>query len=225
MNQWNELALKYGLNASGQKHILWPNLTRILRPIFAHTNVLDVGCGNGNYSRYFHEKKANVIGIDSSIQQINLAKKINPGPDYYHSSAQEFNSSTLVDNIFSNMVICNIPSNQDLISFFENMYRNSTKKSKLFITNVAPEFQKESFTHAQIHNYPEGISEGIKFEVSLGTENGDTIGPFTNYHWSKQKILNVAKDEGWNIENLTTLKTTKNDEEMWPTMLLYEFNK
>ena len=37
--------------------------------------ILDVACGNGNYSAYMAERKANVVAFDYSKKMIALAKK------------------------------------------------------------------------------------------------------------------------------------------------------
>ena len=38
---------------------------------------LELGCGPGEISNYFHQKGVNIIGIDKSVKMIEIAKKLN----------------------------------------------------------------------------------------------------------------------------------------------------
>jgi 2-polyprenyl-3-methyl-5-hydroxy-6-metoxy-1,4-benzoquinol methylase len=73
--------------------------------------ILDVGCGGGDWTRYFAEligSTENIAGIDLSSHRIERAKKLNPGIRYYLgdivnlSYSKEFNIITAID-VFSHL--------------------------------------------------------------------------------------------------------------------------
>lgn len=57
---------------SFQKNVLMPNLIRIVDPKKGMT-ILDLACGQGYFSRAFHQNGAKVIGYDISKELIDLA--------------------------------------------------------------------------------------------------------------------------------------------------------
>ena len=57
---------------SFQKNVLMPNLIRIVEPKKG-MNLLDLACGQGYFSRAFHQNGAKVIGYDISKELISLA--------------------------------------------------------------------------------------------------------------------------------------------------------
>lgn len=83
MNQkkttWGKVAGWYdelieGDEDSFQAQVIAPNLTRIAGPV-AGLTVLDVGCGQGYFSRIFQAGGAKVLGCDISHELIDIAKK------------------------------------------------------------------------------------------------------------------------------------------------------
>ncbi|MDD2656948.1 MAG: hypothetical protein PHQ18_05300 [Patescibacteria group bacterium] len=122
------------------------------------------------------------------------------------------------------MVICNIPTEEELQKFFQTAYDNATENGHLFVTNVAPEFQKTCDTKPLVHIYPTEVKDGSEFEISLKTTKG-TIGPFKNYHWSQKKLNEVAINNGWKLIESTYLNSESIDQDIWPTYIMYEYCK
>jgi len=224
MNQWND-ADEYGLNILSQKYILWPSLTKILKPEFKQKEVLDIGCGDGSYTKYFHKNESKITGIDDAPGQINSAKEKNSGPKYESVKIQNYKPTQLFDSMFANMVICNIPTEKALILFFSNAYKISKENAKLFVTNVAPKFQKNCKTEALTQEYPREVLEGTSFKVYLGTTNKTKFGPIKNYHWTKKELIKIAKENNWKINSSTILESYSVNNKKWPEYILYEFRK
>ena len=166
-----------------------------------------------------------VTGIDSSESQINLAKANFQGPNYFCTSIKEFDTDLEFNNSFANMVICNINDEDGLNDFFRRIHEISSSTGRLYITNVAPDYQKSCRTRPLIHEYPESIDEGVAFSVSLRKTNDELIGPFSNYHWSKTKLVSVAEANNWKIKNSSELVPLVEDAKDWPKYILYEFEK
>jgi ubiquinone/menaquinone biosynthesis C-methylase UbiE len=70
---WYDSLLEHSTDSYQEKVIL-PNILRIVDPKPGMT-ILDVACGQGYFSRAFHEKGAEVIGCDISNELIGLAEK------------------------------------------------------------------------------------------------------------------------------------------------------
>jgi len=61
------------------RQYLWPGSEEFLKYINNGAKILDVGCGNGRLVRLFDNVDVDYIGIDNSVELINLAKKDFPG--------------------------------------------------------------------------------------------------------------------------------------------------
>jgi SAM-dependent methyltransferase len=219
MNQWDKLASQYGANLIAQAYILMPFLAG-LKERFSNQKILDVGCGNGFYSKFFSEAPAHVIGIDPAEEQIKLAQELFPDLEFQVNSFEEFNGGVF-DILFANMVVCNL---QSLAEFVQAASRHADIGTQFYITNVAAEFQQSCDVYGLKHEYPEDIEDGGKFEVSLQAIDGSYIGPFANYHWSLQALREAFETEGWRLKSQKEFSGTADGEEL-PTYVLYVFEK
>ena len=80
------------------------NLSSDIKP-FKGISVLDIGCGGGLLSEPMARLGANVVGIDASKKNIDVAKhhlnKSNLEIEYYNSSPENFNSKRNFDVILN----------------------------------------------------------------------------------------------------------------------------
>ena len=65
---------------------------------------IDLGCGNGALSRKMKDMGLDVIGIDSSPEQLGIARKNYPDIPFIEADATSFSVDDPVDIIFSNAV-------------------------------------------------------------------------------------------------------------------------
>ena len=65
---------------------------------------IDLGCGNGALSRKLKDMGLDVIGIDSSPEQLGIARKNYPDIPFIEADAASFSVDDPVDIIFSNAV-------------------------------------------------------------------------------------------------------------------------
>ena len=56
------------------REVVRPKVTELLNPD-PTDYILDIACGNGNYSAYFAEKAVSVLAFDYSEKMVELAKK------------------------------------------------------------------------------------------------------------------------------------------------------
>ena len=67
-------------------------------------SVLDLGCGNGALSALLAEKEFRVTGMDSSPEQLAIAREKHPGIEFLQSDATDFTLPEPVDAVFANAV-------------------------------------------------------------------------------------------------------------------------
>ncbi len=67
-----------------------------------HLDVLDVGSGTGDLSEAIHKLGHNVVGIDSSLEMVNLAIDKFPHLKFIHQDAYHIDFDSCFDVIFSN---------------------------------------------------------------------------------------------------------------------------
>ena len=67
-------------------------------------SVLDVGCGNGQFLNFLHNKFKGTegLGVDASLQQISIASENTKGALYTKALLENFTSSSKYDRIFFN---------------------------------------------------------------------------------------------------------------------------
>ena len=95
------------------------NLSSDIKP-FKGISVLDIGCGGGLLSEPMARLGANVVGIDASKKNIDVAKhhlnKSNLEIEYYNSSPENFNSKRNFDVILNMEIVEHVDDVQKFIS-------------------------------------------------------------------------------------------------------------
>jgi trans-aconitate 2-methyltransferase len=83
-------------------------------------NILDIGCGPGNSSRILTDRwpSAKLVGLDSSPNMIEKAKKDYPQREWILSDASTFSPMSKFDIVFSNATIQWIPNHENLLKQF-----------------------------------------------------------------------------------------------------------
>ncbi|HUX35525.1 MAG TPA: methyltransferase domain-containing protein [Candidatus Paceibacterota bacterium] len=82
---WYDKTVKEG--DSYQIKVIYPNLSRWI-PELRGKKAIDVGCGQGFFSRFLAEKGASVTGVDSADTLIQIAKKESKNIKYIKADAQ-----------------------------------------------------------------------------------------------------------------------------------------
>lgn len=175
-----------------RNHVLIPKTMEILGDI-AGKKVLDLGCGEGGYSRLLSEKGAKVMGIDASKTLISAAKELSADMniDYYVKSAcaLEGIKNNTFDIVISAMCLMAI---EDLESALSEMYRVLKPGGTVVISILHPcfsgsnigwssdnEFSKfivDSYYHEG--SYQEGLSKHLGKPISFWHRTlGNTINP------------------------------------------------
>lgn len=128
-----------------QKKVILPNLLRLVEPK-AGKKILDLGCGQGFFSREFAKMGASVSGVDISKELIALARKNSPKHIVFEVSSADrlaFIPSASVDVIVTILAIQNI---ENIDGVFHECARVLKPGGKFFMVMNHPTFRvlKES---------------------------------------------------------------------------------
>lgn len=80
------------------------SLIDLLKPM-AGERVLDVGCGTGHLTARIAAAGASVIGIDSSTEMVNEARRCHPALQFELADAREYRAPVCFDAVFSNAAL------------------------------------------------------------------------------------------------------------------------
>jgi trans-aconitate methyltransferase len=90
------------------------DLISLLQPRPGET-ILDLGCGTGHLTQAIAASGARVIGIDSSPQMIETARKTYPKREFLVADARNFSFPFAFDAIFSNAALHWIPEAEQVV--------------------------------------------------------------------------------------------------------------
>ncbi len=114
LRKWKESAAAW-IADQGQdgdwsrRAILDPALEQLL-PDVAGKSILDLGCGEGRYSRVLQKRGARVVGIDPVLRFVQRARELDPESTYLVASAGEIDlPDQSFDLVLSYLTLVDIP--------------------------------------------------------------------------------------------------------------------
>lgn len=170
-------------------------------------NVLDLGCGAGEFSRTMSNLGANVTGVDISPNCIDLAKKLVPDCSFFTLSGDNltrFNDNQF-DLVVMLMVFVNIKDAQTFKKIFSEASRVLKPSGQLIFNIIHPlsiKNHEDAVWKTLLPSKGNYLSSG--FEYSLETPligNKSTI-KFTNCHWSLEDISDELEKNNFVIEKI-----------------------
>lgn len=115
---YNEIASTYAKKIS--KRIKRKEIEQFASFLKQHSKILDLACAAGRDSRYFKDKKFDVVGVDLSENLLKIAKQENPDIQFLLSDMRHlpFNDNYF-DGIWANAIFHHLDRKEMLHTLFE----------------------------------------------------------------------------------------------------------
>lgn len=208
-------ALHRDVSGPRRKHMLYPSWLKACGDV-SNKRILDVGCGDGVSSRLLADQGANVIGLDASQKQIELAGKKelenSQGINYLQADMADMPVfRPKFDLVTACLSIHYCSSYEMLEAVFKNISNNLKNEGKFVALNQNPDQPTEpGYKHgnaiSEWNNERNKWEDGAEIEVQLLNSNGEKLTVFTNYYWSKETYEAVMKAAGFSDIQWTSLK-------------------
>jgi len=204
MNKFNDLLDQYPKTnlKPDKKHSILPTVLRLLMPLEEKT-VVDVGCGEGFFSRAIAEKNPiKVYGIDSSPLFIDKATKQTSSKIVYKVQDMFSSKLPMCDIINAPFVLNYATSIKDLKKLLNIFYDSLNSNGKLVLVVDLP---LPMLDENQINKKRKfGATKKIKGNLVDGTNirielfnNGDYICTLNSNYFTKKSIERVLLDVGF----------------------------
>ena len=159
---------------------------------FKGLNILDIGCGGGLLSEPMARLGGNVVGIDASIKNINIAKhhlkKSKLNIKYYNTSPEKFKFKPKFDIVLNMEIVEHV---QDVNIFIEQTAKFLNKSGIMFIATL----------NQTLKSYLFAI---IGAEYVLGWL------PIGTHEWDKfvkpENLIKICKKNSLNLKKINGVK-------------------
>ena len=159
---------------------------------FKGLNILDIGCGGGLLSEPMARLGGNIVGIDASEKNINIAKhhikKNNLKIKYFNSSPEKFISKIKFDIILNMEIVEHV---EDVDIFIKHSSKFLKKSGIMFIATLNQTLK--SYLYAIIG------AEYILRWLPLGTHEWDKF-------VKPEKLIKICKKNSLNIKKIDGVK-------------------
>ncbi len=197
LNDYNKLSESYQQTAvkPDKQFSTLPTVLKIAGN-FENKVILDLGCGSGFFSNEFARggaKKA--IGIDNSVEQINLAKK-NPLENTEYIIGDIFTDKLpSTDIVLAPYVVNYATDTKQLVKLFQNIYSSLNANGKLIIVVDLPE-GKDLKKFGAIKNVLGEKVDGAKIEIQL-FNNEKFILSLNAFYFTPSTLENSLRSVGF----------------------------
>lgn len=202
---------------SYQRQLILPNLIRLLK-IKREEVLLDLGCGQGFFSREFKRSGAKVIGVDISPELIEIAKKHRNGLIEYHVAAAHDLGFIRAESIDKIAIILTLQNIQNINDVIKECRRVLKPKEKLFIVLNHPAFRIPKKTSwgwdnekkVQYRKIDEYLSEsGEKIQMHPGIKPSEKT---ISFHRPLQFYFKILSNNGFCVSRLEEWNSHKTSE-------------
>jgi len=189
MNQFNEIATEYTkARALIVRDILDNTFHGVLGDVSGKT-ILDLGCGNGFYTRRLKEAGASqVVGVDVAEAMIKIAKadeEDNPlGIEYILTDVEKIGVIDEFDCVTSSLLFNSVSTKENIMKICEVAYNNLKLGGRFITANVN---NKLNLTHFENNGYQK---YGLATKIVSPLPDGGTIVEATVYVGQQQFSFN-----------------------------------
>ena len=136
---WYDALLEEG-GSSYQASVIQPNLLRVM-DIRRGDRILDVGCGQGFFSRIFHAAGARVTGVDLSAKLIAIARENSPREITFHRGNAERLPMVDSHSVDKAVAVLSVQNMADVGRVFAEVSRTLTIGGRFFVVLNHPAFR------------------------------------------------------------------------------------
>ncbi len=183
--------------------------------------ILDLACGDGNFSRKFKKKGAKeVLGIDLSEEMIKLAKNktLQEKLDikYLVGDVIKLGEIKEFDIVISAFLLHYSKTKEELLQMCKNIYMNLKKGGKFVTLNQSPTNPIKDVKEfgAKVEGL-EPLKEGDELTVRL-YDNMKEVCSFKTYHWSKNTYETCLREAGFKDIKWSSLSILKEGIKKYP---------
>jgi ubiquinone/menaquinone biosynthesis C-methylase UbiE len=207
---WYDTHLEKGDDTYHMK-VVYPNLLRTLGNM-KEKHVLDLACGQGQFSRLLRDKGAFVIGVDISKELITIAEKNNKDTKWKgHFFATPSHDLYMLKNKTQDMVVCvlAIQNIEKLTKTLREIARVLKDDGKVYLVLNHPSFRNPKHTHwgydehedKQYRRVEEYMSESkTKIDMTPGSTRDKKY--TVSFHRPLQVYVKACAKEGLAITKL-----------------------
>lgn len=226
--EWEEAASIYKTPHIRKEHIRRPAIMHELGDIRGK-RILDLGCGDGYYSRLMAEAGADVVGVDFSQEFIDLAKKQEQkqplGIHYFNGDIanMDFLPSAEIDGAVADFVFVTIPTQEKYIQAIKEVHRALKKNGTVLISRGhpanfnRPEQRRSKDYSLSYDKEPSYFDSLTPQHVKMNIE-GKPV-EWTNYHRSLEDFLNPWLENRFVITKVIEPKPAQDAIERFPEQL------
>lgn len=204
---------------------------QLIGPVTGQT-VLDLGCGEGFYTRQFlHMGAATVVGVDQSASMIALARQADAaqptGIQYHVTDVCALESLGQFDLVVSFFMLNHARSYNELIAMCQSIARHLKDGGRFFGFNHNLELPPASYPllqqYGRIHSAPDPLSEGDPITVSFRDATHCT---FVDYYLSRATYTAAFQAAGlgslsWYTPTVDPADRQRDGDSFWQTFLTY----
>ncbi|MDP3987041.1 MAG: class I SAM-dependent methyltransferase [Nanoarchaeota archaeon] len=202
MEEYDKIAKEYcniGPVEPIKTYVFIPSIKRLFGDL-NEKRALDVGCGNGLYTRILKDLGAEeVVGVDSSQEMINLAiEEENKKPLGIRYLVQDIRNLTDLgdfDIVVAGLVLHYARTKEELRDEIDCVYRTLKKGGKFIAVIGRNLFSDYSKKYGFKVSGSEPLKEGDKVEVTLYKDNSNVS--FHVYYWERSTYEEILEESGF----------------------------
>jgi len=160
--------------------------------------ILDLGCGQGRFSRAFHDLGAEVTAYDFSPGEIEIARSLDDGREISYSSDKEsFENTNYYDLTLCSMVLlCNPP--KKAFQLVQTIYNCLAQDG--FACFVNTNTGKLGCRFKDFFSEPPAESkQGVPYKTIIPTSKGELV--VTDYYYSPEHLKNLFFSAHFEMEH------------------------
>ncbi|MDD5071167.1 MAG: methyltransferase domain-containing protein [Patescibacteria group bacterium] len=195
-----------------RKKYLWPELIKLTEKIKTGDKILDVGCGNGRLLEAFKNKRIDYLGIDSSENLIEHAKKLHPKNKFIVGDILDLGKIPEInfDYVFSIALFHHLPGDDLRIAALRQLKNKVGEEGKIIIAvwNLwsQAKFRKLIFKFTLLKiikkNLPAGRMDFGDILFDWKSPDGKAQSRRYYHAFTKMELRKIIKKAGLKIEKL-----------------------